>query len=212
MQSNPTGTQFHITHGRYGAVVTEVGATLRSLTLDGHEVLWTFAEDEAPSGSMGRQLLPWPNRIRDGRYTFDGTARQLPITEVALGNASHGLLRWAPWQLVDQGENHLTVGVTLHPQPGWSWTLTVTTRYAVGPDGLSVTSRVVNESDTVAPFGAGWHPYVRTESLPVEKVVLEIPAAEYVTVDDRLLPTGLELVNGTPYDFRKVVIRPLPKE
>ena len=56
---------------------------------------------------------------------------------------------------------------------------------------------------TVAPFGAGWHPYVRTESLPVEKVVLEIPAAEYVTVDDRLLPTGLELVDGTPYDFRE---------
>ena len=132
---------------------------------------------DAPiDAGRGQQLIPWPNRIRDGRYTFDRTARQLPITEVALGNASHGLLRWRRGCL-DQGENHLTVGVTLHPQPGWSWTLTVTTRYAVGPDGLSVTSRVVSRSDTVAPTSGRLAPYVRTESLPVEKVVLEIPAA-----------------------------------
>ena len=203
MTARPCGTQWTLTTDLDELCVVEVGGTLRSWRHAREQVLAGFAPDAPIDAGRGQQLIPWPNRIRDGRYTFDGTAGQLPITEVALGNASHGLLRWAPWQLVDQGENHLTVGVTLHPQPGWSWTLTVTTRYAVGPDGLSVTSRVVNESDTVAPFGAGWHPYVRTESLPVEKVVLEIPAAEYVTVDDRLLPTGLELVDGTPYDFRE---------
>ena len=72
MTALPTGQQYPISHGRYGVVVTEVGATLRSLTVDGTEVLYTFAEHEAPRGSMGRQLVPWPNRIRDGRYSFDG--------------------------------------------------------------------------------------------------------------------------------------------
>ena len=68
----PTGQQFLIESGRYAAVVTEVGATLRSFTVDGAETLYTFAEDE-PAGSKGRQLVPWPNRIRDGRYTYELT-------------------------------------------------------------------------------------------------------------------------------------------
>lgn len=96
----PTGQQYRIESGAYVAVVTEVGAMLRSLTRDGVEVLWTFDEDEAPRVSMARQLVPWPNRIRDGRYTFDGVEYQLPISEPGRNTALHGLGEGVAWRLV----------------------------------------------------------------------------------------------------------------
>lgn len=202
MTALPSGRAHSLTTDLDELHVVEVGGTLRSWRRDGVEVLAGFAANAPIDAGRGQQLIPWPNRIRDGRYTFDGENRQLAITEVAHGNASHGLLRWAPWELVDRGDSHLTMGARLHPLPGWAWTLDLTTTYAVGPDGLSVTCRATNLSDTTAPFGAGWHPYLGTESLPVEDVVLELPATEYVTVDDRLLPTGCAPVEGTPFDFR----------
>ncbi len=179
-----------------------MGGTLRSWRHDGLEVLAGFQADGPITAGRGQQLLPWPNRIRDGRYTFGGTSRQLPLTEVSLGNASHGLVRWAPWHLVDSGASHLTLGLTLHPQPGWDWTLACTTTYAVGPLGLSVTAAVTNLSDTPAPFGAGWHPYLAIGSARVEDVRLTIPAGRFAAVDDRLLPTEVLGVEGTAYDFR----------
>ncbi len=68
--------------------------------------------------------MPWPNRIRDGRYSFAGTDQQLSITEVSRDNASHGLVRWALWELVDRTDSSLTLGYRLHPQPGWDSTST----------------------------------------------------------------------------------------
>ena len=70
--ANPTGDQYEIAVGGRVAVVTEVGATLRSYAVDDRDVVRGFAAEEVIHGGRGQQLLPWPNRIRDGRYTFDG--------------------------------------------------------------------------------------------------------------------------------------------
>ena len=89
----PTGEQFEISAGGYRAVVTEGGATLRLLEHDGRAVVDGFAEDAMPAVGRGQLLMPWPNRIRDGAYSFEGRSLQLGLTEASLGNASHGLVR-----------------------------------------------------------------------------------------------------------------------
>ena len=48
-------------------------------------------------GGAGQILAPWPNRIRDGRYTFDGEPIPAVLTEPARHNAIHGLVNWARW-------------------------------------------------------------------------------------------------------------------
>src|ERR671920_523641 len=58
----PTGEQFEIVSGEHRAVVTEVGATLRSYTVDGRAVVRGFEADEVVTKGRGQQLLPWPNR------------------------------------------------------------------------------------------------------------------------------------------------------
>jgi aldose 1-epimerase len=145
--------------------------------------------------------MPWPNRIRDGRYTFEGRNQQLALTEPALHNASHGLVRWVPWRLVEQGEDTATVALRLHPQPGWDGVLDLTVTYAVADDGLTVTTRATNTGAATVPFGYGAHPYVAIGSTPLAEVVLQLPASQEILVDDRMLPTGTQPVRPET-DFR----------
>ncbi|MEP6629200.1 MAG: galactose mutarotase, partial [Lapillicoccus sp.] len=107
------------------------------------------------------------------------------------------------WDLLDQTSSSVTVGYRLHPQPGWAWVLDLTTLYALGDDGLTVTTIAHNVGDTDAPYGYGAHPYLSIEGTPVADVVLHVPAGEHLEVDsDRLLPVGTHPVEGTDYDFR----------
>lgn len=197
-----TGEQWLLCAGGDELCVVEVGGGLRSWVRDGSDVLAGYAADEQCTSGRGQQLIPWPNRIRDGRYRFGETERQLPLTEVDLGNASHGLVRWAPWRLLEREGSSLTVGHRLLPQPGWDWHLESTTTYAVGPGGLTVTTRVANVGDGTAPFGYGAHPYVAIGGAAVEDVEVAIPGASRVEVDEQRIPIGKHRVEGTAFDFR----------
>ena len=84
MSIPPSGEQFELRSGDQRAVVAEVGATLREYRAGGREVIDGFAIDEHADGARGQALVPWPNRIRDGRYDWQGEAHQLDVTEVAL--------------------------------------------------------------------------------------------------------------------------------
>ncbi len=77
----PSGEQWTIASAGHEAVVVEVGGGLRSYAVDGVPVVDGYGEDQLSPANAGQILAPWPNRIRDGRYTFAGTARQLPLTE-----------------------------------------------------------------------------------------------------------------------------------
>lgn len=197
---HPTGEQYSISNGRYSATITEVGATLRSLMVDGREWLWAFGENDVPSASQGRQLLPWPNRIRDGRYTFNGTEYQLPISEVPRNNATHGLDRSVAWELVHHSDKKIAQRHTFYPRPGWPGTLTVTLHHNMTDDGLMVIAQVDNNGDSDAPYGYGMHPYFVFDD--VNEVTLELPFASVLRVDeDRLLPQEIVPVSGQ-FDFR----------
>ncbi|GAB3442835.1 aldose 1-epimerase family protein [Phycicoccus ginsengisoli] len=206
MSEHPSGEQWTIRHGRHEVTVVEVGGGLRSYTLDGVDVMAGYAVDEMATSGRGQVLIPWPNRIRDGRYTFEGKDQQLALTEPALHNASHGLVRWVPWRLVEQAEDSLTVALRLHPQPGWDGVLDLTVTYAVGAEGLSVSTRVLNTGAATVPFGYGAHPYLALGSTPLADVVLHLPASQEVLVDERMLPTGTAPVRPET-DFRSA--RPL---
>ena len=84
----PSGEQLELVHRDRQAVVVEVGGGLRTLAVGGREVLDGYAVDELCTSGRGQVLMPWPNRIEDGRYEFDGRRHQLPLTEPGEGNAA----------------------------------------------------------------------------------------------------------------------------
>ncbi len=57
-------------------------------------------------------LFPFPNRIRDGRFTWEGNTYQLPTNDSSGKNAIHGFVCQRPWRVVDQGADAKTAWVT----------------------------------------------------------------------------------------------------
>src|SRR4051812_12397563 len=94
-----TGTQWSIEAAGNRAVLVEVGGTLRDYSAGGVQVLDGFDADELSPASAGQVLAPWPNRIRDGRYEFEGVPYQLALTEPNRHNAIHGLVNWTRWSV-----------------------------------------------------------------------------------------------------------------
>jgi aldose 1-epimerase len=205
--TGPSGDQYEITGGGYRAVVTECGASLRILEHDGRSLVHGYADDEMAAAARGQLLMPWPNRIGDGAYSFDGRDLQLALTEPARGNASHGLVRWAAWTPEEQAASSVSLSYRLMAQSGYPWTVDLHVLYDLSADGLTVTQTATNLSDRPAPYASGAHPYLTAGDGPVDGWELTLPASIRLLADDRLLPVGEEEVSGTPYDFR--VSRPL---
>ncbi len=197
----PTGAQHEIVHGDQRAVITEVGATLRSYEVAGASVIDGFAADERSSAGRGQVLAPWPNRLEDGMYSYDGVDGAAALDEPERGNAIHGLLRWRPWSLAQRAEDAVTLRCVLHPLPAYPWSLDVGVRYALGPGGLTVEADATNRSDTTAPFGIGFHPYVTVGTDRIDDAHLQVPAGERLVADERGLPTGRHAVIGGEEDF-----------
>ncbi len=196
-----SGAQWTIAAAGHEAVIVEVGGGLRTYRQDGVEHVDGYATDEICPGSAGQVLAPWPNRIRDGVYTFDGQSLQLNITEPERNTAIHGLVNWSSWHLIEQRPDEVTIGFDLPPQPGYPWPLRLRTRWSVGADGLRGEHEVTNTGVESVPFGFSVHPYLRLPGVPVEEIALQVPGRSRMLVDGRLLPVGVTPVAGTEYDY-----------
>ncbi len=186
----PTGEQYEIRHGDLCAVVTEVDARLRSLSVGEVEFLATHAATDNPKGWEGAHLLPWPNRIRDGRYSLGDVEYQLPINEPARNNANHGLNVGLTWDCLDHQESSITQRTTIWPRRGWPGILNVEITHSLNADGLRVEVRATNIGKVPLPWGYGAHPYFRFDD--VAEVSLHVPFDAQLSVDpQRLLPVKL---------------------
>jgi aldose 1-epimerase len=155
----PSGEQFELRLGAQRAVVVEVGGGLREYG----DILLGYGPGEMCSSARGQVLVPWPNRVKDGAYEWEGRRYQLPVTEVPTGAAIHGLVRWASWHCVERSESRVSLAHVLHPQPGYTFTLRLRVEYELGPDGLTVRTCAENIGERACPFGAGHHPYIRCD-------------------------------------------------
>ncbi|MEY9890409.1 aldose 1-epimerase [Catenulispora sp. MAP5-51] len=200
----PTGEQYTIKAGQYTAAITELGAGLRSLRLDNRELIMEFPEDGTPVGGSGQLLIPWPNRVRDGKYTFRGVERELEITEPARNNAIHGLTRNAHWHLDAQTDSSLRLTLRLEPRPGYPFLLDLAAEYSLDEDeGLTVSVTARNAGDWEAPYGIGSHAYLKVDGgLDGPQGLTQVPAGRWLMVDERMIPQCEVPVGGTPYDFR----------
>jgi aldose 1-epimerase len=203
----PTGEQFVLetstASGDLRATITAVGAGIRTLTINGIDLVPPYAEDLAQPMGAGIVLVPWPNRIRDGIWRHEGVDRRLAITEPARNNAIHGLLRYTEYKPIARERDSVTLSATVYPQLGYPFLLGTAVHYELVADGLQVTHYVENLGAEAAPVAIGTHPYLKIGGVPTEGLTLRLDAASHIEVDDRLLPTGEVPVEGTEWDFRE---------
>ena len=199
----PSGRQFVISRGDHVATIVEVGGGIREYRVGDRDVLDPYPVDRMCDGGHGAPLIPWPNRLADGQYTFDGTRYQTALTEPDKHNAIHGFLRWRPWHAVEQRDDRLTMATTLFPMQGYPFALDMRIEYRLGDGGLTVATSATNIGDKAAPYGCGQHPYLSPGSELVDGCTLRLEADTRILTDsERQLPIGSESVAGTPFDFR----------
>jgi len=198
----PSGRQIELSASGQTAVVVEVGGGLRDYRVDGRPVLDGYGPEQLCTGARGLPLVPWPNRLHEGSYDFDGQSYALPLDEPDQGNAIHGLARYLSWTPVAQQEDRVTMQATVWPRPQWPFTVTVAVEYVLGPSGLTVTTVAENSGDGDLPYAVGHHPYLTVGTGSIDQAELHLPARTWLPTDASQIPTGREEVAGTPFDFR----------
>lgn len=197
----PSGQQVELVRGAQRAVVVEVGGGLRAYEVAGQQVVDGYAETEMVTAARGQPLIPWPNRLHGGSYTWDGRTFPVPLDEPEQGNALHGLCRYRNWAAHDRTDASVTMRLRLHPSPPYPFTLDLAVGYALTEHGLLVETSATNRSPADAPYAQGAHPYITVGGL-LDDAVLTIPADRRLVTDDNQIPVGAEPVAGTAFDFR----------
>ena len=196
MTPPPSGEQLELRLEDQRAVIVEVGGGLRGYEAGGRAVVDGYALEERCPAAAGAVLVPWPNRVRGGRWTYEGAEQQLDLTEPAAGNAIHGLARWSPWRLHRVDAAAATAAIRIGPQPGWPVAVDVSIDWRLDPGGLGAVLTAANPGDRRVPLGCGFHPYIAVAG-GVDAAVLTLPARRRLVLEAQL-PTGASQPLGSP--------------
>ena len=194
---------FEINSGNFKAKINSYGASL--ISLSNNEI--NLIESNTREGLYAVSVLaPWPNRIKDGRYSFNDEMFELPINEKSKNNALHGLVAHSDWQPVSSSGSSITLEHILDMPKIYPGKLKLQIKYEFIDNYLEIKIDALNIGNKKAPYGVSIHTYfVAGQNLKNNQLFLQLPSSEFMQVDlERLLPLGIEKVDSTEFDFRKL--------
>ena len=190
------------------SVVPQFGACLLDLQFNNLSVLDGYATPtELVDNKWSKNiiLLPYPNRLRDGRYTHERKTYQFELTNADTHNSIHGFGHNAPMTIDEVWSEPTETGLTCswqhdgaHVAYPFAFTAKITmilrgallrgTQQSEAAD-FEMTMSFQNDSATEIPVGLGWHPYFKM-SEKSDDSSLQMPDCQLINIDDRMLPTG----------------------
>lgn len=187
-------------------IVPDCGANLLDLKFGGVSVLDGFQTPEAlAAGDWGRSivLVPFPNRLRDGKYSFEGKNYQFSINNADTNNAIHGLGMQAPMQIATIETTEAAATLVCKWQydgsdAAYPFPFLFQIAFILRGGALDMKMSITNNGTHAIPAGLGWHPYFRIAEKS-DMVSLKMPEADMIEIDERMLPTGIK----KPFDTYK---------
>lgn len=172
------------------------------------------ADFERQHGGRSAILLPFANRLRDNRYTFDGVTHEVGLQYPVDKEVIHGNVRMSDWTVVaedatDPRATSLTLTCSVRPEDSESYpfSLDATVRFELTAGSLDVRLEIRNVGEQDAPVAAGWHPYFLIPGHDrIDGLALRVPGRAAIVMDENLIPlAGAEayeprtedLVHGT---------------
>jgi aldose 1-epimerase len=155
------------------ALAPAVGGSIASFTREWNEadaqrrLHWLRpASDEAlalrnPLGMASFPLLPFCNRIRNGRASFEGREIRFPPNHPAADSPHplHGLGWQLTWQVVSAEPARAELALEVSASRAWPWRFAARQRFELDEHRLSVTISLTNKDTAAMPAGIGHHPY-----------------------------------------------------
>lgn len=188
----------------FNAIRWQVGA---------HELLHcpkSFFEENRPSRGGWPILFPFANRIRDGKYVWDGKSYSLPTNDSTKKNAIHGFAYTHPWRIIDQGATAGTAWLTgeFHGSKDapeslalWPADYRIRLTYRLLDHVLRVEADVDNPDAKPLPFGLGYHPYFAIAPFGGPQSLVTVSASRRWELIDSL-PSGKIVDLDEPRDLR----------
>lgn len=192
-------------------LVPEIGGSMTECSvLQADEWIPILRQTEEPltksSDASSFVLIPYSNRLRDGRFTFDGVDYQLRGAEK---HAIHGDVRDRPLQTLEQSKTKIVLGFDSKDFQDVNFPFPFSAKMTYGLDGLSFSSHIqlINKGNQAMPAGCGFHPYFNRQ-LPGSTGEVELQfTVEGVYPGVTPLPTGPAVSLQREQDFS--VQRPL---
>ncbi|MEL6865915.1 MAG: hypothetical protein AAFP19_15930 [Bacteroidota bacterium] len=193
--------QLQISHrpsNNHFTIVPEYGASLLNLQLNGRDILDAYTTvDELKQHDWYKSewLFPFPNRLKNGQYTFEGKSYEFPINNPETGNALHGFSAGKAYEVVrielQEEEAHMHCRHQYEGQDVvYPFSFQVDIHFSLKSSGhFEVEMQVKNTGDRPLPMGLGWHPYFRLDG-EVDSWSLQLPPSQQIAIDEWMIPTG----------------------
>ena len=137
----------------------KVGGAIAAFTVDGRDVLRPMADGARDVlASACFPLVPFCNRIPNGRFAFEGLEVALPPNLAGHPHALHGQGWRAAWT-VEKAEGGEAVLSSEHAADAWPWAYRAEQRFTLSEAGLRLELSVTNTAERAMPAGLGFHPY-----------------------------------------------------
>lgn len=186
----------------------DLGSNLYSLRVGEYELLHCETAKLKMRGHTGIFVLwPFPNRVRDKRYSYHGQQYSFAGVPRTQGALIHGLVYDRPWAyeqpVVNQDGASVTTFIEMNSTSPYYRSYPFASRlaltYTLTSTGLTVTYSVHNPGSQTLPYGFALHPYFNLLA-GAEGTLVTLPAASVMEADKDLLPTGRLLdVHSTMY-------------
>lgn len=181
-------------------ILPECEALLLSATFGGVNVIEGYTkEEELEHLKWGKSLVlyPFPNRLKDGKYTFEGKDYQFPINNVSTGNAIHGLGRGKIYEVtsVITAKSYASITCTYYYEgqdESYPFPFRFDIEFFMGDgNNMEISMRFQNAGEGNLPVGLGWHPYFALAE-KVDEVSIQVSDIQMIEIDERMLPTGIK--------------------
>jgi aldose 1-epimerase len=194
----------HLVNGQVSstATIARVGAALVSWTTNGTELVEPGNLDAVGPFCEGIVMAPWPNRLEDGQWSYQGATLEFPLNIPSQQNANHGLLIHHPYDLVEETESSVTLGALINARTAYPFNVYTTVKYELLDQGIVVTHTAENRSVEAAPFAVGGHPYFQITGVPTADLILRSDAATVLDVNERQIPVAKLPTANTRFDMR----------
>ena len=198
-----SGREIVVQAGDYEARIVTVGAGLAGLRYRGHELAVPHGVGECPPGYLGKVLMPWPNRIAGGSYSWEGTSYDLPVDEPTFGTSLHGFVAFQEWEIAEANASSVILRTLIAARYSYPWTLLASARYSLDAQrGLTVELSATNIGEGTAPYGVGFHPYLAIDDVQADELELTNPASIIYEANASMIPVAAHDVASFGLDFR----------
>lgn len=178
----------------FGGVLTKLQLFDGQQTVDLIDGYTSIEAATSKKYAKSHWLLPFPNRLNKGSYTFNQKTYQFPINDVQNGHNLHGFSNFLPTTINTITQNSLEVTTIFNETAYFPFPFKMIVTYTLQSNAVFIQTTIINIGNTLMPIGVGWHPYFQLNHVLIDDLKLKLPSCKKIQVDNRMLPTGQQFV------------------